>query len=91
MSGRGGQGIDRGGQGGRGSSGQVRGSIHYTPTLNKNKFVCSELGKNIFDYDQKGAAYQMQTTWENILRHFSTIYGHDIRKCTTEQNKVIHP
>ena len=33
---------------------------------------------HVFDYGQKGAADQMQTTFEKIVQHVGTIYGHNI-------------
>ena len=86
MSGRGGQGIVRGGRRYRGC---LRGSAHYTPTLNKNKGLCSALGNNVFDYGQKGAVDQMRTTWEKIFHHVGTIYGHSISN--KMQNKKRSP
>jgi hypothetical protein len=32
----------------------------------------------VFDYGQKEAAEEMRTTWEKIVLHMGTIYGHDI-------------
>ena len=58
-----GGGVQGKGRDGRGSRGCGRGSSHYTPTLNKNKGLCSALGNNFFDYGQTGAAYQKQMTW----------------------------
>ena len=78
MSGTGGQGRDRSGCGGRGPRGRGRGSIHYTPTLNKNICLCSALGNNVYDYGQKLAADQMRMNWEKIVHHAGTIYRHDI-------------
>ena len=91
MSGRGGQGIGHSGRGGCVGSryrGCSRGSFNYTNTLNKNKGLCSALGNNVFDYGQKGAAHQMRTTWENIVHHARTIYGHDIRNKLNKKTKV---
>ena len=86
MSGRGGQGRGRGGRGGRGSRCRVRGSGHYTATLNKNNSLCSALGNKNFNYNQKRAADQMRETWENIVHRVGTIYIHDISNGL--QNKI---
>ncbi len=81
MSGRGGrQGRGRGGRGtfsGRGGRG--RGN-HYSGAgaTVKHKGLCSALTNHVFDYGQKGAADQMRTTWEKLVHHVGTIYGHDI-------------
>ena len=78
---RGKQGRGQGGYGERGIRGSGRGNrypIHINNLNNKNKGLCSALGNHVFDYVQKVAADQMRTTWENIINHFGTIYGHDI-------------
>ena len=75
MGGRGGQVRGRSGRGGRGSRDSGRGSVHYTPTLNKNKCLCGALGNKVFAYGQKGEADQMRRTWENIVHHVDTIYS----------------
>ena len=86
MSGRGVNGGSRGGRSGCGYRGSGRGSRHYTATLNKNKRLCSAFGKNVFNYGQKELADQMRTTWENIVHHVGTVYGHYISK--TLKNKI---
>ena len=88
MSGRGGQDRDRGGRGGCVSRGCKRGSDHYTPTLNKNKSLCSALGNNFFKYGQKGASDQIQMTWENIINHVGNIYGNVISNELQNKTKV---
>ena len=75
---------------GRGFRDRDRGSGHYTLKLNK-KGLCSALRNNVFDYGQKGAAYQMQTTWENIFHYVSTIYGHDISNGMKNKTKDSTP
>ena len=79
------------GCGGRGSRGRGIGSVHYTPTLNKNKGLCSTLGNNFFDYGMKGAADQMWTAWEKIFHHVGTIYGHKINNKLQNKTKVSTP
>ena len=81
MSGRGGHFRVRGVRGridGRGSIFCDIDSGNYTATLNKNKGLCSALGNSIFNYGQKGAADQMRASWEKIVQHVGSIYGHDI-------------
>ena len=77
MSGRTGRG--RGGRG-RGGRGRGRGNSYSGTgvTTTKHKGLCSALGIHVFDYGQKAAADQMRTTWEKIVHHAGTIYGHDI-------------
>ena len=36
------------------------------------------MGHHVFDYGQKRSADQIRTTWEKIVNHVGTIYGHDI-------------
>ena len=91
MSVRRGQGGVCGGRGGRGSRGRNRGSGQYTATLNKNKGLCSALGNNVFNYGQEGAVDQMWTTWEKIVHHAGTIYGHNIRSEMQNKMKVFIP
>ena len=94
MSGRGGQvrgcGVHNG-RGGSGSRGHDRGSGNYNTTLNKNKGLCSALGNNVFDYGQRGAAEQMQMTWEKIVHHAGNIYGQYIRNELHKKMKVFIP
>jgi hypothetical protein len=96
MSGRGGRqgrgkrgGRDGNSRGGRGRGGQGRGNSYSgsSGALAKHKGLCAALGIHVFDYGQKGAADQMRTTWEKIVHHVGTIYGHDISN--ELQNKKI--
>ena len=83
MSGRGGRGRGHrgnrdGNRGGRGR-GKGRGNSYTSNvTTTKHKGLCAALGSHVFDYGQKGAADNMRTTWEKIVHHAGTIYGHDI-------------
>jgi hypothetical protein len=82
MSGRGGRGRGNrgnrdGNRGGR-SRGRGRGTSYSSAAAPKHKGLCAALGNHVFDYGQKGAADQMRTTWEKIVHHAGTIYGHDI-------------
>jgi len=83
MSGRGGRGRGNrgnrdGNRGGRGR-GKGRGNSYASnATATKHKGLCAALGSHVFDYGQKGAADNMRTTWEKIVHHAGTIYGHDI-------------
>jgi hypothetical protein len=90
MSGRGGRNNGRGGRG-RGSAnrgGRRRGrGKNYTDSANAAKRgMCSNLGTNVFEYDQKSAADQMRTSWEKLVQHVGTNYGQDINN--ELQNKV---
>jgi hypothetical protein len=69
---------NRDGNRGRGR-GKGRGTS-YTSTVTavKHKGLCAALGSHVFDYGQKGAADNMRTTWEKVVHHVGTIYGHDI-------------
>ena len=68
----------------RGGGGRGRGrgcGNHYSgnnTTTTKPKGLCSALTHHVFDYGQKGAADQMRMTWEKIVHHVGTIYGHDV-------------
>ncbi len=98
MSGRGGRqgrgnrggrdGNSRGGcaRGGRGRGNSYSGS---SGALIKHKGLCAALGNYVFDYGQKGAADQMRTTWEKIVHHVGTIYGHDISNELQNKKRVI--
>jgi hypothetical protein len=82
MSGKGGR-QGRSGRGRNGTShgrgGRSQGNYYSgAGTVVKHKGLCAALGNHVFDYSQKGAADQMRTTWETIVHHVSTIYGHDI-------------
>jgi hypothetical protein len=48
--------------------------------------MCTNIGTNVFDYGQKSAAYQMRTSWENLVQYVGTSYGQDI--INELQNKV---
>ena len=52
------------------------------------KGLCTELGKNVFDYGHKAAAEQMRTSWEKLVQHFSTKYGQDISNKLNNKIKV---
>jgi hypothetical protein len=70
--------------------GRVRGrGSSYSGTVTKHKGLCSSLGIHVFDYGQKGAADQMRTTWEKIVHHVGTIYGHDISNELQNKKTVI--
>jgi hypothetical protein len=73
-------GRDGNSRGGRGRGGRGRGNSYsgLSGALAKHKGLCAALGIHVFDYGQKGAADQMRTTWEKIVHHVGTIYGHDI-------------
>ena len=80
------------GRGGRGRGNYYSGSDKVV----KHKGLCAALGSHVFDYAQKGAADQMRTTWEKIVHHVGTIYGHDIsnellNKKTVVIDKPAHP
>jgi hypothetical protein len=80
----------RGGRG-RGStnrSGPGRGrGQNYTGSANTaNRGMCTNLGKNVFDYDKKSAADQMRTSWEKLVQYVGNNYGQDINN--ELQNKV---
>ncbi len=79
-------------RGGRGRGNYYSGSDKVV----KHKGLCAALGSHVFDYAQKGAADQMRTTWEKIVHHVGTIYGHDIsnellNKKTVVIDKPVHP
>jgi hypothetical protein len=82
MIGRGGRNNGHGGRGlgsaNRGGSSQGRGK-NYTGSANAAKRgLCTNLGKNVFDYGQKSAADQIRTSWEKLVQYVGTNYGHDI-------------
>jgi hypothetical protein len=72
----------RGGRGRGTSHGRGRGRGNYYSgsgaTVATQKGLCAALTSHVFEYGQKGAADQMRTTWEKIVHHVGTIYGHDI-------------
>ena len=74
----------RGGQRGRGSSYSGTGAAAA-----KHKGLCAALSHNVFDYGQKGAADQMRTTWEKLVHHVGTIYGHDISNELLNKKAVV--
>ena len=53
-------------------------SININNLNNNNKGLCSALGHHVFDYGQKEATYQTRKTWDKIVNHAGTIYGHNI-------------
>jgi hypothetical protein len=79
MSGRGGRHNGRGGRGvgSANRGGRVRGQgQNYNGSVNAAKRgLCTNLGTNVFDYGQKSAAYQMRTSWENLVQYVVTNYG----------------
>ena len=81
MNGGGKQGRGRWVHGARGERGCGRGKSYHSPINNlndTNKGFCSDLGKHVFDYGNKWAADKMSITWDKIVNHVGTIYGHDI-------------
>ena len=90
-SGRDKQGRGQGSPGACGGRGGGRGSRYSTNINNinnKDKGLCSALGQNVFDYGQKGALYKMRTTWDKIVNHDGTIYGHDISNAFKNKKRV---
>jgi hypothetical protein len=95
MSGRPGRG--RGNRNGRDSNGRSagrgrgrgRGTSYSVPGVTKPKGLCGALGVHVFDYGQKGAADQMRITWEKIVHHAGTIYGHDISNELQNKKTVV--
>ena len=91
----------KGGHGARVGRSRGRGNIYpiHIKNLNNNKKgLCSALGDHVFDYGQKWVADQMRTTWENIINHVGTIYGHNIsnelqnkKQIEIPQPKYTHP
>jgi hypothetical protein len=85
-------GRDGNSPGGRGRGGRGRGNTYsgLSGALAKHKGLCAALGIHVFDYGQKGAAGdQMRTTWEKIVHHVGTIYGHDISNELQNKKTVI--
>ena len=81
MIGRGRQGIGWGGRGARGQRGRGRCNSypsHINNINNNNKGLWIALGHHEFNCGQKGAAYKTRITWEKIINHVRTIYGHNI-------------
>jgi hypothetical protein len=78
MSGGGGRSYGRGGRGSAGR-GKSRGRGHsYTGTsVASKKGLCEAVGINVFDYGQKAAADQMQTSWEKITEYVGTTHGQE--------------
>ncbi len=78
---------------GRGGRGRGRGNSYSGTgaTAAKHKGLCSALGNHVFDYGQKAAADQMRTTWEKIVHHAGTIYGHDISNELLNKKLVVIP
>ena len=88
--GRGGRGRagNRGGNPGRGR-GKGRGSNYASASTVKHKGLCAALGNHVFDYGQKGAADATRTTWDKIVHHAGTIYGHDISNELQNRKPVV--
>jgi hypothetical protein len=82
MSGRGGihNGCSGRGRGSANRDGRDRGrGQNYTGSANAAKIgMCTNLGTNLFDYDQKSAADQMRTSWEKLVQYVGTNYVQDI-------------
>ncbi len=57
---------------------QASGKSSSTNTSASKKGLCKDLGEHVFDYGWKGAADEMQTTWEKIILYAGTKYGQDI-------------
>jgi hypothetical protein len=96
MSGRAGRYQGRGGRGGRGTpnvrGGRGRGNYYSSAgAVVKHKGLCAALTNHVFEYGQKGAAEQMRTTWEKIVHHAGTIYGHDISNELQNKKTVVIP
>jgi hypothetical protein len=47
-------------------------------TNSTKKGLCANLGTYAFDYGQKSASDQMQTSWEKLVQYFGTNYVQDI-------------
>jgi hypothetical protein len=56
---------------------RMRPELHWLGQCSK-KFLCANLGTNVFDYGQKSAADQMHTSWEKLAQFVGTNYGQDI-------------
>ena len=73
-----------GGHGGRGYTGsgrgRGRGRWHNSSGANSThkKYLCKDLGNNVFDYWHKAATDHMRTSWEKLVQHVGTKYGQDI-------------
>jgi hypothetical protein len=82
MSGRGGRnngcGVRGRGSANRGGFGRGRGQNYTGSTNAVKRGRCSNIGKNVFDYGQKSAAYKMRTSWGKLLQYVGTNYGQDI-------------
>jgi hypothetical protein len=79
-------------RGGRGRGGRGQGNSYsgLSGALAKHKGLCAALGIHVFDYyGQKGAADQMQTTWEKIVHHVRTICDHNISNELQNKKTVI--
>ncbi len=77
----------RGGRLGRGRGG----GNSYSGTGGAHEGLCSALSDHVFDYGQKGAADQMRMTWEKIVHHVGTIYGHNISNELQNKKTVTIP
>jgi ribosomal protein L15 len=90
MSGRGGRNNGRGGVGrgsaNRGGRGQGQGQNYNGSANAEKKGMCTNLGKNVFEYGQESAADQMCTSLEKLVQYVGTNYGQDIEN--KFQNKV---
>ena len=85
-------GRGRGGGRGRGKGkGKGKGN-HYSgaPSL-KKQGLNKALGDSVFDYGQKGAADQMNTTWEKITHYAGSLYGPDITNELHNKKKMDIP
>jgi len=94
MSGRGGRSGRGSGrtQNGRSGRGRGRGQNYLgNNATTKSKGLTSALGAHVFDYGQKGSADQLSTTWDKIVHHAGTIYGHDISNELQNKTTVTIP
>jgi hypothetical protein len=57
------------GRGGRGGRSRGRGQNDTVWANAARKGLCTNFGTNVFDYGQKSAADQMQTSWEKLAQY----------------------
>ena len=72
------------GRAGRGRGGRGQHYTGTTATQKKGLFVA--LRSHVFDFGDKEAADQMNTSWEKLVQHVGTNFGQDISN--EIQNKV---
>ena len=75
--GRSGRGSGRNSCSGRGRGGRGQ-NYSGAGTGGGKQGLCSELGKNVFDYGQKASVDQMRTSWKKLVQYVGTSYGYDI-------------